>query len=408
MAVDKLRYFLTEHRERFFFTYENLYILIHPSISGYSDLFNKLEDDIALMPEIRMTSDGTNVKFYKLDYNDEVYSKSELLAFIFAAVNSDWSVIKGADLDTSNEHFWLKHDDIIFDPSLAVITNESLYSEKFKQLQEIKNDEVRDYLIKNDNLHKFYGARMFEMFGKSKNSNFSINFIDKIVKEFNKNVVKEYTLDKKKIEKLKQYFMNNDFIELRQVLSQKRKSYLKGSRIAIHPSIDDSILDVIEKNAKVISELMKENYDLYINYYGYTLGNCYGLSILFNLFDGNFKLVQGGIPYQREYYGGTTTKYFYQHSWLEIGDIVYDPALRIVTPKNLYYIFVQKQDVYSKEETENILRRIGFNLTHFRDFMNGSRIGNDESLHYRSLVNKIDSPEMKDEGEKLIRVINTR
>ena len=99
--------------------------------------------------------------------------------------------------------------------------------------------------------------------------------------------------------------------------------------------------------------------------------------------------------------------YFYQHSWVEIYDYVYDPALRIITPKDLYYTFVQKQDEYSKEDTENILRRIGFNLTHFRDFLNGVQIGNDETIRYRCLVNKVDSPEFKEEGEKLIALVKT-
>ena len=149
---------------------------------------------------------------------------------------------------------------------------------------------------------------------------------------------------------------------------------------------------------------MQQEYSMVFDYYNGTLGNCYGLSILFNLFDGDFKLVQGGIPYQRHELG-ITTDYFYQHSWLEKDDIVYDPALRIITPKDVYYIFVQKQDIYSKEETENILKRIGFNLTHFRDFMSGIQIGNDETIRYRSLVNKIDSAEMKEEGEKLIKAL---
>lgn len=79
--------------------------------------------------------------------------------------------------------------------------------------------------------------------------------------------------------------------------------------------------------------------------------------------------------------------------------------MKIITPKDLYYTFIQKQDEYSKEQTETILRRIGFNLTHFRDFMDGKQIGNDERIRYRCLVNKIDSPEMKEQGEKLLSFV---
>ena len=151
---------------------------------------------------------------------------------------------------------------------------------------------------------------------------------------------------------------------------------------------------------------MKQEYNVYVDYHNGTIGNCYALSIMFNLCNGDFKLIQGGIPYQRHSFG-MITEYFYQHSWLEKGDIVYDPALRIITPKNLYYIFVQKQDEYSKDDTENILRRIGFNLTHFRDFLSEVQIGNDETISYRSLVNKVDTPEKREEGEKLLALVRT-
>ena len=36
---------------------------------------------------------------------------------------------------------------------------------------------------------------------------------------------------------------------------------------------------------------MKSEYDLYLDYYHGTFGNCYGLSIMMNLFNGDFKLV---------------------------------------------------------------------------------------------------------------------
>lgn len=404
MDLDKMRYLLTDYTEKFFFTYENKRLLIHPSVAKYKALLNKIEDDIELMPEIEKTQDNTDVKFYRFDYNEESYSKSELLAFIFASVSKDWCVIKGIDRSNAKIHFWLKSDRVVYDPSLAIITSESMYSKIFRQLYEVKNEDIYTYLRENNNIYKFYRRGIFKNFYINKKSNFSINFINKIIEEFNKNIKKQYVLDEKHINQIRQSFMLDDFIELRQVLSQKRKSYLQGSNIAVHPSIDDNILEDIEKVAKKISAMMQQEYNMHFDYYNGTLGNCYALSILFNLYDGNFKLVQGGIPYQRCSFN-IATEYFYQHSWLEKGDIIYDPALRIIVPKDLYYIFVQKQVEYSKEETENVLRRIGFNLTHFNDFMNGVQIGNDETIGYRCLVNKIDSPEMQEEGEKLISLV---
>ena len=406
MSLDKLRYVFTEHRERIFISsYENFKLLVHPSVDN-DDLLNRLEDDIKLLPEIQPTIDKTEIKFYRYDYNEQVYSKDELLAFIFASINQDWNIIKGIDVTTGKIHFWLKNNDIVYDPSLAVITKEDIFAKKYKKLKEIKNEDVENYLRENNNLYKFYRKGLFKKINTKKNASFSIRFVSEVIKKFNENINKQYELDAEKIKELKEFFSHDNFIDFRQALTQKRISYLQSNRIAVHPSIDESILEVIEKASKNIYELMKKEYNVHVDYHNGTIGNCYALSIMFNLYNGDFKLIQGGIPYERTSFG-MTSKHFYQHSWLEKDNIVYDPALRIITPKDLYYTFVQKQDEYSKEDTENILRRIGFNLTHFRDFLSGVQIGNDETIRYRCLVNKVDSPEFKEEGEKLISHIRT-
>jgi len=401
MSIDKLRYLLTEHRERIFLSsYENVILLVHPYIDS-DDLLNRLEDDIKLLPDIQPTIDKTEIKFYRYDYNEQVYSKDEILAFILASINPDWDIIKGIDIVTGKIHFWLKNNDIVYDPSLAVITKEGIFAQKYKKIKAIKNEDVQNYLRENNNLYKFYQKGLFKKFITKKNERFSISFVSEIIKRFNENVNKQYELDDKKIKELKEFLLHDNFLEFRQVLTQKRISYLQSNRIAVHPSIDESILEVIERDSKNIYELMKKEYNIHVDYHNGTIGNCYALSIMFNLYNGDFKLIQGGIPYKRTSFG-MTSKHFYQHSWLEKDDIVYDPALRIVAPKELYYTFVQKQDEYSKEDTENILRRIGFNLTHFRDFLSGVQIGNNETLRYRCLVNKVDSPELREEGEKLL------
>lgn len=403
MALDKLRYFLTEHVERFMFTYHNEKLLIHPSVKengDYDDLINRIKDDIELMPEIEKAIDGSDIKFYVYDYKN-LYYQNELLAFIFASINQDWNVIKGFDINKKRFHYWLKSGNVIYDPSLTIITSDEVYSKKFIQLKEIKNEDIIDYIKQNNNLWKFYHKGI-----SKKDSNFSINFINNIIAELNKNINAQYILDENRIKKIKDWIIHNDFIQLRQVLTQKRISYLQSNKIALHPSVDESILETIEKAAKNIKELMHDEYNLRVDYHNRTLGNCYALSILLNLYDGNFKLIQGGIPNKSVYYLEKTNR-FYQHSWLEIDDYVYDPALRIITTKELYYMFVQKDDEYSKEETENMLRRIGFNLTHFKDFLNEIQIGGDETVRYRRLVEKTDSPEMKEEGEKLISKVRT-
>ena len=406
MALDKLRYSLTDYKERIFmYSFENFKLLIHPSINNY-DLLNRVEDDIKLLPEIQPTTDKTDIKFYRYDYNEQIYSKDELLAFVFASINKEWGVIKGIDIGTGKIHFWLKNNDIVYDPSLAVMTKEDIFAKRYKKLKEIKNEEVENYLRENNNLYRFYQKGLFKKLKTKNNENFSINFINEIRTGFIENINKQYVLDDEKIKELKEFIFHDNFIDFRQALTQKRISYLQSNKIAVHPSIDENILEDIEKASKCIFELMKDEYNIYVDYHNATIGNCYALSIMFNLYNGDFKLVQGGIPFQKHSFG-MTSEHFYQHSWLEKDDIVYDPALRIITPKDLYYTFVQKQDEYSKEDTENILKRIGFNLTHFRDFLSGVQIGNDETIRYRCLVNKVDSPEFKEEGENLIALVKT-
>ncbi len=401
MNLSKLRYSLTGHTEKYLYTYENFKLLIHPDAYAARDILNKLEDDIDLMPEIDMTPDKTDIKFCRYDYNENLYPKSELLAFIFASISGDWDIIKGIDLNTGLPHFWLKQKNIIYDPSLAVITTEDNYLKNFKQLKVIKKEEISNILTEQNNLYKFYEKSLLKKHHSKKNSSFSHNFITKLLEQFQQNINQEISLDEERIKHIKDYIMLDNFIELRQVLTQKRKSFLKSANIAVHPSIDESILNTIEPIAKAISELLAKEYNLNYNYYTNTLGNCYILSIMFNLFDGDFKLVQGGIPYQNNGFN-ITTDHFYQHSWLEKDGIVYDPALRIIVPADLYYKFVRKDNVYSKEETENILRRIGCNFTHFKDYIAGKQIGNNESIMYRLSVKNIDTPKMKDDGERLI------
>lgn len=407
MSLNELRFFLADHKKSFSLisSYGNFKLLIHPSVDDF-DLLNRVEDDIKLLPSIPDTVDQIEIKFYRYDYNEQVYSKDELLAFIFAAINSDWDIIKGIDIETKKIHFWLKNNDIVYDPSLAVITKGDIYAKRFKLVRKINNQDIENYLSENNNLYKFYQKEIPKKFNARINLSFSNNFINKLIQEFNQNISNQYMLDDEKIKELKEFIFADSFLRLRQVLTQKRISYLQSNKIAVHPSIDESILEVIEKASKVIYELMMKEYNIRVDYYKGTIGNCYALSIMFNLYNGDFKLVQGGIPYQRSYFS-VANKNFYQHSWLEKDDIVYDPALRIVTLKDLYYIFVQKQDEYSKEDTENILRRIGFNLTHFRDFLNGVQIGNNETIRYRCLANKIDSSEMREEGEKLLALVRT-
>lgn len=73
MSLDKLRYAFTEHKEKIFISYyENFKLLVHPTIDN-DDLLNRLEDDVKLLPDTQPTIDKTEIKFYRYDYNEQVY-----------------------------------------------------------------------------------------------------------------------------------------------------------------------------------------------------------------------------------------------------------------------------------------------------------------------------------------------
>ena len=396
MKLDKLRYSLTKHIEKVMFTYHNFKLLIHPDMDN-DELFERLDDDLDLMPEIPTTIDGVDIKFYRYDYKEEIFSKSELLSFILASINKDWDVVKGIDINTGRLHYFLKYNEEIYDPSLAVMTTTQVYYKRFKPIRVIKNTEVENYLKENNNLYRFYHKGLFN----NKDKDFSINFINDIKRKFNDNFSRQYELNDEKINEIKDFFWHDNFIDFRQVLTQKRRCALRENNISVHPDVDKKVLSEIDKYASIIRDLMKDEYDVFVDYYNGTIGNCYALSIMMNLFNGEFKLIQGGIPYKTKQRDGS----YYQHSWLEYKDYVYDPAFRIITPKKLYYRFVEKHSEYTKAETESILKRIGFNLTHFKDFLNGVQVGGDETVRYRCLVNKIDSDEFREEGEKLLSLV---
>ena len=396
MKLDKLRYSLTKHIEKVMFTYDNFKLLIHPDMDN-DELFERLDDDLDLMPEIPTTIDGVDIKFYRYDYKEEIFSKSELLSFILASINKDWDVVKGIDINTGRLHYFLKYNEEVYDPSLAVMTTTQVYYKRFKPIRVIKNTEVENHLKENNNLYRFYHKGLFN----NKDKDFSINFINDIKRKFNDNFSRQYELNNEKINEIKDFFWHDNFIEFRQVLTQRRRYSLRENNISVHPDVDKSVLSEIDKYASIIRDLMKDEYDVFVDYYNGTIGNCYALSIMMNLFNGEFKLIQGGIPYKTKQRDGS----YYQHSWLEYKDYVYDPAFRIITPKKLYYRFVEKHSEYTKAETESILKRIGFNLTHFKDFLNGVQVGGDETVRYRCLVNKIDSDEFREEGEKLLSLV---
>lgn len=405
MTIQELRFSLTgkEENTRMFHRYENFRLLIENNI-GKNKLLDILYDDMELMPDIQKTEKNIKPKLCKYDYIEDYCKISELLSFIYASINSRWSVVRGKGIEVEKEHFYLKCGKYIYDPSLAVFVTQDSYSKVYLPIEEIDNEDIQEYLSTNNNLYKYYHKHNF--FSRTIKRNFSLNFIKMIKEAFNRNINEQYELNDDNIEEIKRDYTD---LKVRKVLSNRRKWELESEGVLLHPDVDSTILEEIERDIEKINNAMNKKYNKEVDYKSYTESNCYELSILYSLCNSTFKLVQGGYTYKKynEFFPHRPEEEFYQHSWLEKGDIVYDPEKRIVVPKDLYYRIFEKEDEYTQEETKAMLKRVGYNFTYFSHFLNGIQIGNCEVISYYG-KERMNTPEKYEEGTRLIEAFEER
>ena len=80
--------------------------------------------------------------------------------------------------------------------------------------------------------------------------------------------------------------------------------------------------------------------------------------------DDTWKLVQGKFDF-------TDKENKFYHSWLEKDEYIYDPALNVITLKQLYKnLFVQKY-IYNKEQTIELFKRKATFTCYEEDLKNG-------------------------------------
>lgn len=371
MKPNKLREFLTDGNGwdgtyPFFVSSD-----IDKEIYGIS--INRLLDDIKLMPEIPSTKKVLTpifkMPYYMNDYSGN-FQLSEILAFLYASINKEWNIVRARESKTGKKHFYLENNELVYDPSLMVITTKDAYAKKFIDIERINNSDIKMYLKTNNNLYKYY--KSFNLFQK-KDKNFSIQFINDIVDGFAKNVNNQYIINEQTIKEIRNQSPFNDFEDMRMILVHKRKYGIDNEEILSNPEVDDEITEEIKAITDSIIKRIKNNIGKDISYNRCTFTNCHMLSTICNIYDERFKLIQGGFPYSihSEFSEKPISEYF-EHSWLEYKNVVYDPALRIITPKNLYYAFFEKTDEYSKEETKSLLKKTGGVFTYYRQWLYGS------------------------------------
>ena len=93
-----------------------------------------------------------------IDFFNESAKFCNTIAFILPLSFKKDSIQNRLDLEfhlvdeiiLDNCEFLLKNEDIIYDPSLAIITIKNIYKKRYKQLKEIKNKDVINYLKENN------------------------------------------------------------------------------------------------------------------------------------------------------------------------------------------------------------------------------------------------------------------
>lgn len=143
-----------------------------------------------------------------------------------------------------------------------------------------------------------------------------------------------------------------NYSSIRSILTDIDESYMEHGYIGFRENsrITLDIQEEIVKNARTLEEYIRiywpnQSFDYHLN----SEGGCHFLSTLFALAS-DYKLVQGTIE------NGDKVIY---HSWLKKNGIVYDPADRIVTTEEMYSIFYNEKECYTKEEVKGLYKKTG-------------------------------------------------
>ena len=237
MNIQKLRFRLTNFKERKLFTFEN-YQLLYLDKYTYRERIDTshIEEDISkLIPDIPLTKYNIKPFFCNitLPYEESQYKISELLCYIYASINSNFEIIKGKHNSFSKTHFWLDNGEIVYSPGLGIITSKEMFESEFRPITVIHNDEINSILKNYNPLDKFY---------QNSDPDFSINYINNIREEFNKNIEQTFEIN----DELKKWAREDYFAPMRSALTRQRKYLTKSSQILAHPDIPEDLTQDIE------------------------------------------------------------------------------------------------------------------------------------------------------------------
>ena len=160
-------------------------------------------------------------------------------------------------------------------------------------------------------------------------------------------------LDRVAIRKLWPYFTKEDL------------SLYDNGYIGFHPEITDEIIEEITSLTETLDGFMQQYYQTaQIDYHHQSERGCHILSSIFCLSNPSWQLVQGTFDFEDK-------SNHYYHSWLKKGNIVFDPAMRVVTLESLYEEFFISKYTYTKEELIPLFEQTGMFTYYEEDLKNG-------------------------------------
>lgn len=189
-----------------------------------------------------------------------------------------------------------------------------------------------------------------------------------------------------------------NYRSIRSVLTDIDESYMEHGYIGFRedPKITLDIQEEVVKTAKILEEYIRiywagQSFDYHLN----SEGGCYFLSTLFALAS-DYTLVQGTIENGEK---------VMCHSWLKKDGIVYDPADRCVTTEEMYSIFYDEKECYTKEEIKDICKKTGA-FGYYQQLLQEvpNRDFSEQKMNYLMAVNILEDLEtfLKEKEEKPI------
>jgi len=189
-------------------------------------------------------------------------------------------------------------------------------------------------------------------------------------------------------EKLGKNITAETYFTLKSFLTEQGEGIFDKNTIVslkdITPLIEGEVNEIVDILERYINNKYK---DMGYNFRGNSMRGCYFLSTLFAL-TSDWELVQGQMRLE-----GDDKLY---HSWLRKGDIIYDPAFKLITRKSKYDLLFKQEEVYTKEELKNLFKRTATFTYYKKDLEDGSIMPEAYLMLY-------DTEQAKEIGEEVIQ-----